>query len=350
MTPRWRLLGKRQSATTDRAKPPQKRGKLSLPLTALAGILAGGLLGWFVIDPYSWGWIERTNWLAGIVAVGLGYLALRPRPPAQSVPDHIAAASPPEGGEGTDDDVRSDNVSASVTALWTGVERLIVEDNARRVAAGKRPRTKKEIAIAVGTSDRTFYRWLNQKSHMPDKAKFLNVIQELGGDSSSWEARWRRAQIAPDSSVPRRQEQLEIANTRESEQTHKVRQHMVSTIRNRWLVLGLAVFIGLTAGGVMAWEAYRPDETWEGEVFNTDRGGRDVGVNSYVGPYNTVKDRGKVHSFFKGYLVAVECQVKDGRPITDPAARTTSRRWYRLDDSSYLPALYVRVPPGIPTC
>jgi hypothetical protein len=136
--------------------------------------------------------------------------------------------------------------------------------------------------------------------------------------------------------------------------------------RRPLLWFGGAAVAGIVIGGLVSSIPPNPPSleafgktypnVWRAEVVDTYRtdpnGGHpvNVGVRSYHGPYTSPQDREQLGSHFAGDSVYVVCRVDDGRTIRDGTTGQPSNGWYRLNDNSYLPDLFVDAPAGVPTC
>ncbi|HEX2418819.1 MAG TPA: hypothetical protein VHJ83_11965 [Micromonosporaceae bacterium] len=351
---------------------PSIWSRLGLGAALLLTLSASGVVTWlgvaiFVSPAASdavWTWIERSSWVAAFAGL---YVAVRgprardrtglPSPALDEVDSGSATGREPASLPGPQVVVRK---------LWTDVEELLARDNRRRIEDGEPVRTWKRVARAAGIPSRNVNRWLKRKGHLPDETQFLNLITSLSGDPEEWASRWRRADAARGGQAGPNTEQ---AGPGQEGSGSRVAPDRGAAVRDRRSLFSAAALAGLLVGMLVAATPSTPlavreklgdtptPETWDGVVvgtFRTDPSGGnpvDVGVHSYRGPYKNSQDRTEIGSYFTGDPVEIVCRVEDGRLIRDGSnPNKSSRRWYMIEDNTFLPALFVKVSPGIPEC
>ncbi len=86
----------------------------------------------------------------------------------------------------------------TVEALWVAVARMRDDHDADRRRRDKPPVTNKEIAEAVGISDRTLGDWFRKRTVVPDWYEMRRIVEFLGGTAEVWQPQWERAKAAYD--------------------------------------------------------------------------------------------------------------------------------------------------------
>ena len=263
----------------------------------------------------------------------------------------------------------------TVEALWDDVTDLREEHARNRRRAGSPAATTKEIAEAIGVSDRTLGDWLRKRSVVPDWYGLRKVVEYLDGDAREWLPRWQQAKAAYDSRprgrttpalpvgrngppdlvlVPVPVIAPEPADVpRPAAPSRGPRRRRAVT-----LVLSLVVLLAVAAVvvAVRTWprthDGNRPN-AWQTTIRNTwsTAKGRDVGVITSSDPTRPRRDG---PAYFLGTSVRVVCQDRRGYPVTDASQGRTSAVWDKLDSGFWISDLYTDLPkdppPGLPTC
>lgn len=356
---------------------PSVWSRLGLAAALLLTLSVSGVVIWLgvaiFVGPTAsdtvWTWIERSSWVAAFAGLYVAVRGPRARGRAGS-----PSPAPPDSNEAAADSASVagrkphsfPGSQAAVRELWMDVEELLARDNRRRIEDGELARTWKEVAKAAGIPSRNVNRWLKRKGHLPDEKRFLNLVTSLSGDPEEWASRWRRADAARGGRAGSNAEQAEPD---QAGSDSRVASSRGAAVWDRRSSFGAAATAGLLVGILVAATPSTPlavreklgdpsaPKPVDGVVFGTfrtDPSGDnpvDVGVHAYLGPYKNSHDRREVGSYFTGDAVKIICRVEDGRLIRDGSnPNESSRRWYMLDDYSFLPALFVKAPSGIPEC
>jgi hypothetical protein len=301
-----------------------------------------------------------------------------------------------ENGSASDEDWRQ-----TVEGLWTEIARTREDLDAQRRRRGEAPTTNKEIAEAIGISDRTLGDWFRKRCVVPDWYDTRKIVEYLGGDAGGWQPRWERAKAAYDSR-PRgrtsRSTRNGEGNGAEFEPDRHARQNGSAGTaavrtgspgapeplerpadpppgrrrRRVGTVMAVAAAV-LVLAVVTGWLiTSRDDRTptaapspssspsvpaWQATIVNTwsDKQSKDVGVYRYKSP---LRAEWELPGYLGGNVVSITCQYRKGRTITDDRTHTSSAVWDRTVDGGWVPDLYTNlpkvagtVPPlGIPAC
>jgi transcriptional regulator with XRE-family HTH domain len=252
---------------------------------------------------------------------------------------------------------------ATVEALWDAVAALREEHAAHRRRDGSPRATTKEIAEAIGVSDRTLGDWLRKRTVVPDWYELRKLVEFLGGDPDDWLPRWQHAKAAYDNRPRRQSTRPEPPRSEHGVEPASApgRPHRRRTIVIV-LLCALPVLLVLALVGIpvlFAWLAGassgdRPTGH-EAHIRNTwsTSQDKDVGVLTSSDPVHSRRDG---PGYFLGTSVRVVCQYRHGIHVRDPShPGQRSSTWYQLDNRYWISALYTDLPadpppPDVPGC
>jgi hypothetical protein len=249
---------------------------------------------------------------------------------------------------------------SAVETLWDAVAALRDEHASGRRREGIAAATTKEIAEAIGVSDRTLGDWLRKRSVVPDWYGLRKLVEYLGGDAEEWLPRWQQAKAAYDSRPRARTTPVGPDKPPAPVVVSAPAASPGGSRARRIVVFVLAVTVLLAVAAAVAARTWprgahsnRPS-VWQTTIRNTwsTAKGKDVGVVTSSNPALPQRDG---PAYFLGSSVQVVCQDRHGYPVTDRSQGRTSPVWDKLDTGFWISDLYTDLPknpppPGLPAC
>jgi hypothetical protein len=284
----------------------------------------------------------------------------------------------------------------TVETLWTEIARTRENQDAERRRRGEPPTTNKEIAEAIGISDRTLGDWFRKRAVVPDWYDTRKIVEYLGGDAAAWQPRWERAKAAYDSrprgraarpdnhgdgnggepDPPISQDErlgadatmrsgtpAAAAPTAPPPARRRLRGRTVAAVASGVLIASVAIGWAITGHNNPSRGAPPPPSSspsvrvWQATIVNTwsDKQSKDVGVYRYKSP---LRAEWELPGYLGGNVVSIVCQHRKGRTIRDARTQQSSAVWDQTVDGAWVPDLYTDLPKvpgnepplGIPAC
>ncbi len=268
----------------------------------------------------------------------------------------------------------------AVRQLWTEFDRLRREHAARCREQGRKPPIQREIAEAVGVAPTTLNHWLVHRDTVPEWIVFAGMVKSVGADPGPWLPRWTaafaayeriqdlrgtrpRAEPAPATGAPADPPAAPEPAAPDPAAAPVSPESRPRRWRRRTVVLLVAVGLLAVAGAVTVavWparpKAPKAPKVWYTTITNTwsETEKKYRGTLGYTNPRTSTRT-GK--GYPEGATVAIVCQTRNGRPVTDPTTGTSSSVWDKLDDGGWISDLYTTLPKsdgdtpplGIPVC